>query len=252
MGPVRGVALFPTFRRNQVSRSRLAAGRAVLDSGSVTRLLLLRHAESEWNAEGRWQGLADPPLSPRGESQAAHAGRLLGAAGVTAVVSSDLQRARATAERIAADLPGAGPVTLEPELREYDVGAWSGLTKAEIEAGWPGAIDDWRQGRLFSTPGGEKRDVFVARICGAVMRLADERPGEVVLVVTHGGVIGALCRTLGAPGRRFGHLAGVWVGAGGTGLGLGPFISLLDADARWTRNDDRRRHQPVVSDTPGR
>jgi probable phosphoglycerate mutase len=217
----------------------------------VTRLLLLRHAESEWNAEGRWQGLADPPLSPWGEEQAAHAGRLLGAAGVTGLVSSDLQRARATAARIAADLPGAGPVTLEPELREYDVGAWSGLTRPEIEAGWPGAIDDWRHGRLFSTPGGERRDVFVTRICRAVTRVARERPAEVVLVVTHGGVIAALCRTLGAPGRRFGHLAGVWVEAGAR-LALGPFVSLLDGDPRWARNDDRRRHQPAVSDTPGR
>ena len=218
----------------------------------VTRLLLLRHAESEWNAAGRWQGLADPPLSPRGEEQAAYGGRLLGGAGITGVVSSDLQRARATAARIAADLPGGGPVTLEPELREYDVGTWSGLTRVEIETGWPGAIEDWRQGRLFSTPGGEKRDVFVSRICNAVTGIAAERPGEVVLVVTHGGVIAALCRTLGAPGRRFGHLAGVWLTAGRAGLGLGPSLSLLDGDPRWAKNDDPRRHQAAVSDTPGR
>jgi broad specificity phosphatase PhoE len=202
----------------------------------VTRLLLLRHAESEWNAQGRWQGLADPPLSPRGEVQAERAGPLLAGLDISAVVSSDLQRARVTAARIAPALSLTGPLGVDAGLREYDVGAWSGLTRPEIEAGWPGAIDDWRHGRLVATPDGEKRDCFVARISAAVARHAAARPDGTTLVVTHGGVIGALCRSLGWPGRRFVHLAGVWIDAGPEGLRAGPFVSLLQE----------------IMDTPGR
>ncbi len=193
----------------------------------MTRLLLLRHAESEWNAQGRWQGLADPPLSPRGEQQALQAGRLLGPMGVTALVSSDLQRARGTAERIAATLPLDGPAGIDAGLREYDVGAWSGLTRVEIEAAWPGAIDDWRHGRLVATPGGERHDSFVARISAAVARVAAAQPADTIGVITHGGVIRALCQSLGSPSRRYPHLSGAWIDAGPDGLRAETFVSLL-------------------------
>jgi broad specificity phosphatase PhoE len=196
----------------------------------MTRLLLLRHAESEWNAQGLWQGLADPPLSPRGEEQATEAGRLLRPMGLTAVVSSDLRRARATAGRIALELALAGPSGVDAGLREYDVGAWCGLTRPQIEAGWPGAIEDWREGRLFSTPGGEQRDSFVARISTAVTRVALERPDDTILVITHGGVIGALCRSLAAPAHRFAHLSGLWIEATSAALRPGEIVSLLHRD----------------------
>lgn len=193
----------------------------------MTRLLLLRHAESEWNAQGRWQGLADPPLSARGEQQAAQAGRLLRPMGLSALVSSDLQRARSTAERIATELPLVSPPGVDAGLREYDVGAWSGLTRIEIEAEWPGAIDDWRHGRLVATPGGERHDSFVARISVAVARVAATQATQTIGVITHGGVIRALCQSLGSPSRRFPHLAGVWIDAGPDGLHAGTFVSLL-------------------------
>ena len=193
----------------------------------MTRLLLLRHAESEWNAQGRWQGIADPPLSPRGEEQATLAGQLLRPVGLTAVVSSDLRRARATAERIARELPVRGPLGVEAGLREYDLGAWSGLNRAEIEQRWPGEIDEWRQGVLFATPGGERRDEFVVRIAAAVARVASRWPEDTVLVITHGGVISALVRSLGAPPRRFTHLAGLWIDADEGRLRPGTEVSLL-------------------------
>ena len=103
------------------------------------RLALVRHGQSTWNALGRWQGQADPPLSPLGEEQAAEAAERLEATGVavTGVVTSDLVRARRTGEIVAAAL-GLGPVDVRPDLREYDVGDWSGLTKPEIEKKWPG------------------------------------------------------------------------------------------------------------------
>jgi broad specificity phosphatase PhoE len=180
----------------------------------VTRLLLLRHAQSEWNALGRWQGMADPPLSPRGREQAATAGRLLVPWGISGAVSSDLQRARATAEAIAAELALVAPIGIEPGLREYDLGAWSGLTRVEIEAGWPGEIEEWRHGRLVATPGGETRTAFVARISATVARIVADPPAETVVVVTHGGVISALGLALGEPPRRFTHLSGFWTAGG--------------------------------------
>ena len=104
----------------------------------MTRVLLIRHGQSEWNADGRWQGQADPPLTDLGRHQALHAARNLGT--VDAIVASDLQRASETALIIAEAL-GVGPVVLEPGLRERDAGEWSGLTRAEIERDWPGYLD---------------------------------------------------------------------------------------------------------------
>ena len=104
----------------------------------MTRALLIRHGQSEWNADGRWQGQADPPLTDLGRHQALHASRNLGV--VDAIVASDLQRATETALIIAGEL-GVGPLVLEPGLRERDAGEWSGLTRAEIERDWPGYLD---------------------------------------------------------------------------------------------------------------
>src|SRR3954464_6700209 len=95
-------------------------------SGSMTsRVLLVRHGQSEWNAVGRWQGQADPPLSDLGRAQARAAARSLGS--LDAVYASDLQRATETALIIAEQI-GIGPVILDPDLRERDAGQWSGLT----------------------------------------------------------------------------------------------------------------------------
>src|SRR5690606_34165227 len=96
----------------------------------TTRVLLVRHGQSEWNAIGRWQGQADPPLSDLGRLQAREASRALGT--VDAVWASDLQRAVETAAIIAGEL-GVGPVVVDPDLRERDAGEFSGLTRPEIE-----------------------------------------------------------------------------------------------------------------------
>lgn len=217
---------------------------------TMTRLLLLRHAESEWNAQGRWQGVADPPLSARGERQAARAGELLRGQGISSAVSSDLIRARTTATILARALGMPGPVGVDADLREYDVGAWSGLTRDEIEARWPGAIDQWRSGRLEATPGGEKRSLFVARITAAASRAAAARPGQNTLVITHGGLIGALARSLGADPGRVPHLAGRWIDATPAGLEAGPTVCLLVADATPTSGDDLEALSPSgVMDT---
>src|SRR5919112_629524 len=132
---------------------------------SVTRLLLVRHAQSEWNATGRWQGCADPPLSELGAAQAAEAAARLVAldVGFTAVASSHLDGARRTAQLIA-DALGIDEVTVDEGLRERDVGEWSGHTTAEIDERWPGMRDAWRNGHLDRLPGGESNDEVIGRL----------------------------------------------------------------------------------------
>jgi broad specificity phosphatase PhoE len=196
----------------------------------VTRILLLRHGESEWNAQGRWQGWADIPLSETGRRQAQEAGERLREGGITRIVASDLGRTTETASIIARILD-LEPVHAEPGLREFNVGEWSGMTRPEIEARWPGQLRAWDEGLLAETPGGENRAHFVDRIRGAVVRVAGQHSEQTVLAVTHGGVVGALQRALTATDTvRIGNLMGRWVHVVGHQLELGPVVRLLDAD----------------------
>jgi probable phosphoglycerate mutase len=175
----------------------------------VADLLIVRHGESAWNALGRWQGWADPPLSPRGEAQAETAVHSLRDLGLEAVAASDLQRARRTAEIIAAGL-GLGPVHVDDGLRERNVGDFTGLTREEIDARWPGILTEWRSGRVQQAPGGEGPE-FIERVLAALDRLADRFSGQRVLVVAHGGLIRTVHRHLGGePGPPY-HLGGLWV-----------------------------------------
>ena len=180
----------------------------------MTALLLVRHGLSEWNVAGRWQGWADIPLAAEGEAQAREARPALEGIGLTAIVHSGMRRTARTAELLAAGL-GLPPAEAEPGLKEYDVGEWSGLTRPEIEARWPGALDAWFQGRLPATPGGESREGFASRLLDAVRRVALTHPGGTVLCITHGGAVGTLQRILseggGQPGPRIGNLSGRWV-----------------------------------------
>lgn len=198
-------------------------------------LLLLRHGQSVWNAEGRWQGQADPPLSALGELQADEAAGRLGATGTgfSGVVASDLLRARRTAEIIAAKL-GLGGVLLEPGLREIDVGEWTGLTREEIHAGWPGMLAAWSEGRAPSTPGGEPRAHLADRARATLARLAaGASPGDHLLVVSHGALIRTLDRALGRDPVAIPNLAGRWYDAGGDGiLTAGDLVSLADPEER--------------------
>ena len=193
-------------------------------------MLFLRHGESKWNAEGRWQGWADPPLSRLGRRQAAEAARRLRPDGFSAVAASDLRRARHTAELVAAGLGLSGEIHTEPGLREYDLGEWSGHTRAEIEAGWPVELVEWRAGRVDSAPGGEARDVFLQRLVAAAGRVAAAFPGRRVLVISHGGAIGTLERFLGLKPLRPVHLGGRWIEASDGRLSAGPERFVLEPD----------------------
>jgi probable phosphoglycerate mutase len=196
-------------------------------------LLVLRHAQSEWNATGRWQGQADPPLSPEGRRQARQAATRLeqfaGESRFTQVVSSDLRRASQTAELLRVGLGLPGQVTEDPDLRERDMGSWSGLTRNEIDASWPGEVEAVRDGRLEGPPGGEATDAFRARAVRAVAAAAAR--GGRLLVVAHGGLIRALLDALGAAPPPVSHCAGVWLAAESGGLSPGPWLELLGDEA---------------------
>ena len=199
------------------------------------RVLLLRHGQSEWNAAGRWQGWADISLTELGEQQALDAGARLAQRGhrFVAIVSSDLERARRTADLLAVALDLSHlAIEVEPDLREFDVGDWSGLTRPEIEDRWPGQLDQWRAGQLARTPGGELRDTFGARVAAATERILRRHPDHEVLAVSHGGVIGTLQRLfhVDAPGPRITNLAGRWFHLERDALAPGPVEFLLDSD----------------------
>lgn len=184
------------------------------------RLLLVRHGQSEWNAVGRWQGQADPPLSDLGRRQALEAARALGA--IDAIWSSDLQRARDTAEIIAEEL-GVGPVVVDPDLRERDAGEFSGLTRAEIEERFPGYLADGRR-----PPSWEPDEHLLARAMRALRRIAAAVPGGDVLVVTHGGLVYAVEQSLGAEFRRMANTEGRWVEVGPGTVRLGERVVLSE------------------------
>ena len=187
------------------------------------RLLLVRHGESAWNALGRWQGWADIPLSEAGEAEAKAAARRLAESGqrFDAVASSDLVRARHTAELLAACEPAA-PHAIEPLLRERNVGQWSGLTDAEVEARWPGLLGQWRANELSQFPGGEHNHEFLARILGGLQAVVRHVPaGGTLLVVTHGGVIRTIEAHLGLAAGRIHNLGGRWFHLDGESLAAG-------------------------------
>jgi 2,3-bisphosphoglycerate-dependent phosphoglycerate mutase len=150
----------------------------------VTELLLVRHGETDWNRDQRFQGHADPPLNERGREQARTIAEELARERLDAVYASDLARARETAEIVAARL--GVPVTVEPALREIDVGEWQGLTWAEIDERDPQARRRWdEQGHGWER--GESYEQLTERVVAALRRIAADHPGERVLVVGHGG-----------------------------------------------------------------
>ena len=150
------------------------------------RILLVRHAQSEWNAVGRWQGQADPPLSAFGLEQAAGLNEHPLLTSFDAIVTSDLQRARQTADAI--DGAAGHPVTIDAGLRELDVGSWSGRTREAIEADEPGAIARYKAGETPWT-NGETLDQHTARAREVAMRLVSWPDAEELVAVSHGGTI---------------------------------------------------------------
>ncbi len=188
----------------------------------MTRILVTRHGQSTWNASGRWQGQANPPLSDLGRRQAAMAAERLGT--VDLIVSSDLDRALHTATIISEAL-GVGPVVVEPGLRERDAGEWSGLSRHEIEQAWPGYLDAHRR-----PPGFEGDEPFLTRIHEALAAIEVEYRGAELLVVSHGGVVYALEREQDIPHEHLPNLGARWLTHHGDRVVLGERILLVDDD----------------------
>jgi broad specificity phosphatase PhoE len=155
----------------------------------VTTIFLARHGESDWNAEWRWQGHADRALTERGRAQAHALAERLRETELDAVYASDLTRARETA-RAVADAQEL-PLRTLADLREVDVGSWSGLTRTEAEERFPEDYERW----LHGGPGwrdGESYEQMSRRVVGTVLRLAREHDPGRILVVSHGGPIRAV------------------------------------------------------------
>lgn len=155
----------------------------------MTAILLARHGESDWNRDRRWQGHADRPLTNLGREQARALADRLAATELDAVYSSDLERARETAAIVAE--PHQLPVKELPDLREVDVGSWSGLTRAEAEERFPNAFRRWAEGGE-GWDDGETYEQLSERVVGAVLAIAARHPRERVLLVAHGGSIRAV------------------------------------------------------------
>jgi probable phosphoglycerate mutase len=154
----------------------------------VTTLLLVRHGETDWNRERRFQGHADPGLNDAGREQARALAEELATEPVAAVYTSDLRRALETAEIVAARL-GLEPAPLAG-LREVDVGELTGLTLAEIEERFPDARRRAEE-RGYGWEQGETFEQLQARVLSALHEIAARHAGELVLVVGHGGTIRA-------------------------------------------------------------
>jgi len=151
-----------------------------------TTIVLVRHGETDWNRESRFQGHADTPLNEDGRSQAQELAKLLVAEPVTALYTSPLRRASETAEILAATLDVEARA-LEA-LREIDVGAWEGLTIDEVRERYPERLDeDWRSG----WEDGETYDELERRVVPALVELGSRHDGGHVVGVTHAGPIRA-------------------------------------------------------------
>jgi len=162
-------------------------------------LVLIRHAESTWNSERRWQGWGDPPLSERGLEQAQALARALAGEEIDALFTSDLLRAIQTAEPLARAL--GRQASPDRALRELDIGAWTGLTREEISACDAPILESFSSGDFHvRAPDGESRDELRRRVHERVAELVRAHPGGRLALVTHRGVIGIL-----RPGWRPGN-----------------------------------------------
>lgn len=156
-------------------------------------LLLIRHAETDWNASGRWQGHGDPPLSARGREQAAALALAMQGAQVDRLLCSDLRRAVETAKALGEAL------NLDPEptsaLRELRVGSWTGQTEEQIRQNDGELLDAFQTEDPDVRPGGpdgETRHELRRRVREAVRKLAHEHPNGRIALVVHLGVVRAL------------------------------------------------------------
>lgn len=187
----------------------------------MSRILIVRHGQSTWNAAGRWQGQADPPLSELGIEQAERASTAIER--VDAVWSSDLERANHTARILAA--PHGLSVVADPRVRERAAGPWTGLTRDGIEEQFPGFLADGRR-----PPGYEDDASLAARAFAALEEFAAALAGGTGIVVSHGGVILTVERWHGIERTPIHNLEARWLDAAPTsptGFAVGERVTLM-------------------------
>ena len=152
------------------------------------KLFAVRHGDTDSARERRFTGGRDVPLSPRGRRQVEAVARALAGVFLGAVYASPLERARASAEAIAA--PHKVPVRLAPPFREMSFGEWEGLTRADVAVRYAAAYETWRSTpHLVVPPGGESLDAVAARVATALTALLEEHEGQTVVLVSHAIVI---------------------------------------------------------------
>jgi len=166
-----------------------------MNRGDMTRrLYVARHGETDWNVEGRWQGRTDVPLNDRGRAQALALAERLRGERIASVASSDLSRARETAQIVASAL-GAPFAYADEGLRERGFGIFEGLTRAECAERHPEEWRVWSTDARIAPSGAETYEALAARVVASIHRALDELAGP-ALVVTHGGSLRALLRTV--------------------------------------------------------
>jgi probable phosphoglycerate mutase len=181
------------------------------------RLVLVRHGRTGWNAEGRFQGQADPPLDDLGWEQARRTAEVVAAMRPAAIVSSDLRRAHQTAVMLGAAC-GLVPST-DPELREVALGGWEGLERDEAARRFPAEYAAWTAGDDVRRGGGETQAEAGTRVATALLRFVWRAgPGRTVVAVSHGvalqGAMDVLARSglVQLGGARPPHLGnGEWI-----------------------------------------
>ncbi|MBP7564830.1 MAG: histidine phosphatase family protein [Burkholderiaceae bacterium] len=170
----------------------------------MTKFILIRHGETDWNRELRFQGQVDPPLNATGLEQARRLSERLAGEKIDHFYASDLLRTRQTAEPTGRVLSLAP--ALDAALREQHFGSVDGMRAGDIQRDHPQAWAQWTQFLPdYALPGGESARTFHTRVMAAMDRLAAAHAGQTVLVVTHGGVLDMVYRTarsLGLHGPR--------------------------------------------------
>jgi broad specificity phosphatase PhoE len=156
----------------------------------MTRILLARHGETDWNRDGRWQGHTDRPLNDVGRGQARALGAHLAGMRVDLLYSSDLARARQTAA--AAELATGLNAIVDADLREVDVGEWAGCTHEQAQERDPEWYQEWVDGAVAGYRGGETYLELHRRSVRAFERILEAGAGRTAVVVCHGGNIRAI------------------------------------------------------------
>lgn len=175
----------------------------------MTEILMVRHGQSEWNAQGRWQGQADPPLTQLGLDQAEAAGSYLAQLAeelpFDGIGSSTLDRAATTGDVLARHLGFDTPFRTA-NLAERNAGEWSGLTRPEIEEAWPGYL---KAGQY--PPGYEHDEQLLPRIKAGLREVVESVGGDRLVVAAHGGIVYCIEASVGRPFRHMSNLGALWL-----------------------------------------